>query len=93
MNKKVFRKKLLTLLMIISIVATDFFVLGSNLLTYSSDISDETRHDLKQGVIHRIIDDDKIKDIQQSSECAETSKEFANEVLQQLQARKDKRRQ
>ena len=44
MNKKVFRKKLLTLLMIISIVATDFFVLGSNLLTYSSDISDETNN-------------------------------------------------
>lgn len=63
------------------------------ILDIHGDISDETRHDLKQGVIHRIIDDDKIKDIQQSSECAETSKEFANEVLQQLQARKDKRRQ
>ena len=44
MNKQIFRKKLLIVLMIISIVATDFFILGSNLLTYSSNISDETNN-------------------------------------------------
>ena len=44
MNKQIFRKKLLIVLMIISIVATDFFILGSNLLTYSSNIGDETNN-------------------------------------------------
>ena len=60
-------------------------------LDIHGDLSDETRHDLKQGVIHRIIDEDKIKDIQQSSECAQDSKQFTNTILQQLQSRRKRR--
>lgn len=63
------------------------------ILDIHGDITDETRKDLKQGVISRIIDEDKIKDIQESSECAETSKEFEQTILQQLKNRKDRRKQ
>lgn len=57
---------------------------------HGEDISDETRRDLKQGVIHRIIEEDKIKDFKESSECASTSKEFEETVLAQLKERKNR---
>jgi len=45
MEKKKFRKKLLAILMIICIVAADFFVLSSNLTTYADEIKTETNNE------------------------------------------------
>lgn len=57
---------------------------------HGEDISDQTRRDLKQGVVQRIIDEDKIKDFKESTECAATSKEFEQTVLAQLKQRKNR---
>lgn len=57
---------------------------------HGEDISDQTRRDLKQGVVQRIIEEDKIKDFKESTECAATSKEFEQTVLAQLKQRKNR---
>ena len=44
MERKIFRKKLLAILMIISLIAADFFVLSSNLLTYADEVSSDTNN-------------------------------------------------
>ena len=45
MERKIFRKKLLAILMIISLIAADFFVLSSNLVTYADEVNNDTNNE------------------------------------------------
>ena len=42
--KRTITKKILAILMVITILATDFFVLGSNIITYAVQLSSETNN-------------------------------------------------
>lgn len=54
------------------------------ILDVHGDVSEETRQQLKEGVVERIFDQDKVKSVKQAKECAKTASEFQKQAVEQI---------
>lgn len=58
------------------------------ILDVHGDVSKETRQQLKEGVVERIFDQDKVKSIKQAKDCAKTASEFQKRAVEQIKREK-----
>lgn len=57
-------------------------------LDIHGDMDDKRRSQVKEGVIHSIFDEEKIKKLQVSKECSKTPEEFEKKIIDHYQKRK-----